>query len=54
MRTPALAKCVAVAAIFAAAGVAQTPPSADSLLAEAEAQAQATHLAVFVVFHASW
>ena len=40
-------------AVFAIAlAAAQTPPSADSILADA--QAAADHRAIFVVFHASW
>jgi hypothetical protein len=42
----------AVAMFALAALPAQTPPSADSILADA--QAAANHRAVFVVFHASW
>ena len=41
--------------VFAAVGLAQTPPpSADSILADAQAKAQASHRAIYTVFHASW
>ncbi|HEV2446657.1 MAG TPA: hypothetical protein VGS58_12065 [Candidatus Sulfopaludibacter sp.] len=33
---------------------AQNSPSASSILADAEARAQAGHQAVFLIFHASW
>jgi hypothetical protein len=35
-------------------GLAQTPPSATSLLDQAKTQAAASHRAIFAIFHASW
>lgn len=40
--------------LLATAVLAQTPPSAESILADAKAQAQAGNRAIFTVFHASW
>ena len=40
--------------LLAAAAMAQTPPSADTILSEAKGQAQANHRAIWVMFHASW
>jgi len=46
---------VTFAAVFtAAAALAQTPPSADNVLAKARARAADEHKTVFVLFDASW
>jgi hypothetical protein len=43
------------AAVFTtAAALAQTPPSADDIVAKARARAADEHKAVFVLFDASW
>jgi hypothetical protein len=40
--------------VFAAVAFAQAPPSADSLLSDAQTQAQSSHRVIFAMFHASW
>jgi hypothetical protein len=40
--------------LMAIGAIAQTPPSADSVLSEAKAKAAADHKAIFLRFDASW
>ena len=48
-------RALLVATLFGAAlAGAQTPPSADAILAEAKAKAAPENRAIFVVFGASW
>jgi hypothetical protein len=46
-------KPILALAFFAALAGAQ-PPSAETLLKNAESKAAADHRAVFLIFHASW
>jgi hypothetical protein len=50
----AIRKLVFAALLSAGAAAAETPPSAASLLSDAQAQAAQGQRAIFAIFHASW